>query len=236
MAHFLRDFGARISHWSYVTVNKAIVGVFPDKTSAARAINDLKAYGFGGETMHQTLRMDMLPGTDYPGRHLMPGMEVLKGLVIGAIVGGVLGGVANYFLNMVVSWPTTYGSYGPLLTAVITMAIVGAVCGLLEGCAAAGPLSKARRHLQMHTRGDAIVSVSTDEAHAASADEIMRGAGAVDVRRGAGSVDDEFRTVEHVQPETYGTTQVVTREPVEAPSSEVTSAPATTTPDGGAIG
>lgn len=215
-------------------MNKAVIGIFPDNVSAARAINDLKAYGFGGETISEVLREDVLPGAHLPGRQMSPAMEILKGLVIGAVAGAIIGAVAYYVLSMTLAWPASYGLTSPLLAAVVTMAIVGAICGLLEGLAAMAPMAAARRDLLRHGRGDALVAVSTDEAHAPAAGDLLRAAGAIELRRGACSVMDEFRTVENVQPETYGRAEVVNREPVEAPmaSGEV----AGTTPEGGAIG
>jgi len=93
------------------------------------------------------------------------------------------------------------------------------MCGTLESLAAVGPLAAARHAMMMRHRGDAVVTVHTDETHAAKAGDILRAAGATDVRRGASSVADEFRTMESVQPETYGTTPVVQREPIEMPTA-----------------
>lgn len=214
-------------------MNKAVVGVFADNVSASRAINDLKAYGFGGETISQVLREDLVRGERLPGPRIMPAMEILKGLVIGALAGAVLGALADWFLGMSLTWPS-FGFSSRLLSAIFTMAAVGAVCGILEGLAAVGPLVTARRAMLLRHRGDAMVAVHTDETHAVRASDIMRAAGAVDVRRGAGSIADEFRTTEAVQPETYGTVPVVQRESVEAPavSGDVMEAPS----GGGAVG
>jgi len=118
----------------------------------------------------------------------------------------------------------------------IAMAIVGGIAGILEGIAAAGALASARRALMLHQRGDAVVTVHTDEAHAPKAMDLLKSAGATDVRRGASSVSDEFRTGEEVQPETYGTAPVVQREPVEAPTGAVTTTTTTVENDGGTIG
>ena len=197
-------------------MNKAVVGNFADNISASRAINDLKAFGFGGETINQVLREDLTPGEVLPGPRIMPAMEILKGLVIGAVAGGILGALADSFLGMSLTWPS-FGFSSPLYSAIFTMAAVGAICGILEGLAAVGPLAAARRSMMMRRRGDAVVTVHTDETHAVRAADILRAAGAMDVRRGASSVADEFRTVESVQPETYGTTPVVQRDPVELP-------------------
>ena len=199
-------------------MNKAVVGVFADNISASRAINDLKAYGFGGETITQVLRDDLTHGQRLPGPRILPGMEIVKGLIIGAIAGGILGAVADLLLGMSLTWPS-FGVSSPLYSAIFAMAAIGAVCGILEGLAAVGPLVAARRALTLRHRGDALVTVHTDETHATRAGDILRTAGATDVRRGASSVTDEFRTVEAVRPETYGTTPVVQRESVEAPSA-----------------
>ncbi|MBV8084040.1 MAG: hypothetical protein JO247_04410 [Chloroflexi bacterium] len=197
-------------------MNKAVVGTFPDSVSASRAINDLKASGFPGETISHVMREDMARGRRLPGPNLMPGMELLKGLIVGLIVGGIIGGVA-WFFGFTAAWPSMFSATSALYSTVILIAIAGAICGLIEGCFAAAPLARARRALVIRSRGDALVAVHTDEAHATQAGDIMSKAGAWDVRRGAGSVMDEYRTVETVQPETYGTTQLVTREEVSAP-------------------
>lgn len=197
-------------------MNKAVIGIFPDNMSASRAINDLKAYGFRGESIGQVLREDLMRGQRLPGPRIMPAMELLKGLVIGAISGAIMGGIADWFLGMRLTWPY-FGSAQPLMAAVITFAAVGAIAAILESLAAAGPLASARRALLQRQRGDAVVTVHTDETHAAKASDILRAAGAWDVRRGASSVSDEFRTTESVMPETYGSTTVVQREPVTSP-------------------
>lgn len=218
-------------------MNKAVIGTFSDSTSASRAINDLKAYGFGGETVSQVLREELMPGQRLPGPRVMPGMEVVKGLVVGAIIGAILGAIAYWVLKMTLTWPLGYGLTNPLLTTIVSLGIVGAVCGLIEGCIAAAALAAARHHLMMRRRADAMVTVYTDDAHTASAERILREAGAWDVRRGASSVSDEFRTVESVQPETYGERTVVTREPVVSPAGTRDEAGTTTSaPDGGAVG
>ncbi|MFI5267532.1 MAG: hypothetical protein ACHQ7M_09170 [Chloroflexota bacterium] len=213
-------------------MNKAVVGIFADNISASRAINDLKAYGFGGETINQVLREDLTHDEPLAGPRIVPAMEILKGLIIGVIVGGVVGAIANWFLGMSLTWPS-FGLSSPLYSAIFTMAAVDAVCGILEGLAAVGPLVAARRAIMMRRRGDAVVTVHTDETHAVRAADILRAAGATDVRRGASSVADEFRTVESVQPEAYGTMPVAQREPVELPlaTGDVMETPA----GGGAI-
>jgi hypothetical protein len=215
-------------------MNKAVVGVFADNVSASRAINDLKAYGFGGETINQVLREDLTRGERLPGPRILPAMEILKGLIIGALAGAVLGAIADWFLGMRLTWPS-FGFGSPLLSAIFTMAAIGAVCGILEGLAAIPALVGARRTMLLRHRGDATVTVHTDETHALRASDIMRAAGAIDVRRGAGSVSEEFRTTEDVRPEAYGTTPVVQREGVEAPEAtgEVLEAPPT---GGGTVG
>ncbi|HEU0169698.1 MAG TPA: hypothetical protein VFS62_18135 [Chloroflexota bacterium] len=200
-------------------MNKAVVGTFPDSVSASRAINDLKASGFPGETINHVVREDMARDRRLPGPNLMPGMELLKGLIVGAVVGAIIGGVA-WFFGFTAAWPAMLAATSALYSTVILMAIAGAICGLIEGCFAAAPLARARRALMMRSRADAMVSVHTDEAHISQAGDIMSKAGAWDVRRGAGSVMDEYRTVDTVQPETYGTTQLVTREEVSAPAAE----------------
>jgi hypothetical protein len=211
-------------------MNKAVIGVFGDHLSASRAINDLKAYGFGGETITQVLREDLLRGERLPGPRIMPAMEILKGLVIGIVAGGILGALAYYLLDVTVGM-SAYGLSSPLYAAVALGLVIGGICGLLEGLAAMGPLMRACRALDTRRRGDAVVTVHTDETHSNKAADILRSAGAIDVRRGASSIADEFRTSEAVQPEVYGTTPVVQREPVTAPGEAID---ATTT--GGAVG
>ncbi|HVA24804.1 MAG TPA: hypothetical protein VMW62_10450 [Chloroflexota bacterium] len=214
-------------------MNKAVVGVFADNISASRAINDLKAFGFGGETINQVLREDLTRGQRLPGPRIVPAMEVLKGLIVGIVAGAIFGAIAAWFLGMALTWPS-FGFASPPYSAILTFAAVGAICGMLEGLAAVGPLAAARRALLMRHRGDAVVTVHTDETHAVRAADILRAAGASDVRRGASSVAEEFRTVESVQPEMYGTTNVIQREPVDAPAAtgEVMGTP----PGGGNLG
>jgi hypothetical protein len=143
-------------------------------------------------------------------------MELLKGAIIGGIVGGIIGGIA-WFFGFSATWTSLFSMGSTLYETVILLAVAGAICGFVEGCFAAVPLARARRALAMRHRGDAMVTVHTDEAHVTQAGDIMTTAGAWDVRRGAGSVMDEYRTAETVQPEAYGATHVVQREEVSAP-------------------
>jgi|SRR5579862_5502265 len=218
-------------------MNKAVIGVFRDSAAANRAINDLKANGFAGEGMHHVLRDDLRRGQKLAGPRLLPVLELLKGIIIGAIAGAIIGAVAYMFLNMSLAWSAwlwpRFGLSQPFMDAVWSFGIVGAIAGLLEGVAAAGPVASAKYALDVRNRADASLTVHTDEVHADRAAEIMRADGAVEVRRGASSMADEFRTIETVQPESYGTTPVVQREPVGAPSSGVE---AGSSPEGGAIG
>jgi hypothetical protein len=216
-------------------LHKAVIGVFGDNVSASRAINDLKAFGFGGESINQMLREDLTRGERLPGPRIVPAMEILKGLVIGALAGALVGALANWFLGMSLTWPS-FGFTNSLYSAIFTGAVIGAIAGILEGLAALGPLVAARRALTMRHRGDAAVTVHTDETHANRAADILRSAGASDVRRGASSLPDEFRTVESVQPETYGTTPVVQREVVSAPAAASGEVDVMDKPAGGTVG
>jgi hypothetical protein len=218
-------------------MDKAVIGVFADNSSASRAMNDLKANGFGGENLHQTLRDDVIRGEHLPGHRVLPGMEILKGIVFGAIAGAILGAIAYKLLGMSMTWPYTLPSVGFSQAAewsVVSMAVVGAVCGLVEGLLAMGPMARASHALGMHRRGDAMIAVHTDETHSGRAVEIMRAAGAWDVRRGASSVPGEFQTLQTVEPETYGRPVTVQREAVEAPAG--TTEPVIGETDGGAVG
>jgi hypothetical protein len=213
-------------------MNKAVIGVFADNVSASRAINDLKANGFGGEHVGQLLREDLPRGHRLPGPDIAPAMEFVKGLISGAIVGAILGAAGYYFGGMSLTWPML-GFTSPLLTCIVTLAIVGAVAGIVEGLLAMGPLTRARRALAMRYQGDSLVTVHTDETHAGRAADILRSAGALDVRRGASSVMDEFRTDESVQPEAYASAPVVQREPVVVTPADQ---PVDTPTGGGTIG
>jgi hypothetical protein len=218
-------------------MNKAVIGVFPDSAAASRAMNDLKANGFGGENLHHMLRDDAAPDGRVGHPAVLPGMELVKGIIVGIISGVILGIIAYKLLGMNMSWPYTLPSVGFSQAAewsVVSLGVVGGVAGLIEGLLAMGPLATAGRALRLHRRGDAIVAVHTDEAHSASAADIMRAAGAWDVRRGAGSVPGEFQTLQTVQPESYGRPATITREPVEAPAGQPE--PAGSETDGGAVG
>lgn len=220
-------------------MDKAVIGVFADNAGASRALNDLKANGFGGENVHQMLRDDLMRDERVPGPRVMPGMEIIKGIIFGAIAGAILGAVAYKLLGMSMSWPYALPSVGVSQAAewaVVSMAVVGAIAGLIEGLLAMGPLAAAGHALHMHRRGDALVAVHTDETHSARASDIMRMAGARDVRRGASSVPGEFQTLQTVQPEAYGSPTMVQRKPVEVPAGSTESEPLETPADGGAIG
>ncbi|MHB8621075.1 MAG: hypothetical protein ACYDAG_16140 [Chloroflexota bacterium] len=190
-------------------MNKAVVGTFPDSGAAGRAINDLKAQGFGGENISHFLRETAPRGTLAGPRIFAPG-EILRGLVTGVIVGGILGIVADLALGITAVWALL--PLGVLPSTIVIYAVVGGAAGLIEGVLAAGTLSRASQALSQRDHPDATVAVHTDEAHSGRAMDILRAAGAIDVRRGASSIPDEFRTMENVQPESYGQAPVVARE------------------------
>src|SRR5579883_2314153 len=129
-------------------MNKAVIGTFPDSVAASRAINDLKANGFPGETISHVMREDIARGRRLPGPTIVPGIELLKGATVGIIAGGVMGGIA-WFFGFSATWPSLFTMGSPLYTTIILLAIAGGICGLLEGCLASVPLARARRALMM---------------------------------------------------------------------------------------
>ena len=208
-------------------MNKSVIATFTDPQAGQRAINDLKANGFAGETITHVIR-EKLPAEAPQGPRPFPAMEVAKDVAIGAVAGAILGALGDWFVGMSLTWPT-YSFNHHLTAAVLTLAVAGAIVGVLNGLAAAGSLEPARRTLLLHRSEDATVVVSTDETHAAQAIDLLRTAGARDVRRGAASVPGEYRMAEGVRPEAYGTTEPgsagevrpVTRETVSAEPAAV---------------
>lgn len=193
-------------------MNKAVIAVFPEVQAAERGINALKAYGYDPATLHELVREDPPRGTHVLGARVSPGAEVLKGLVVGAIIGAILGALASLALGVSVAWPSL-GLDQPLVAAIVACTIVGAIAGLIEGALAASTLGSLRSRVLTRHRGDAIVSVWTDEAHARKTMDLLRDAGAWDVRRGASSLPEEFRTAETICPEPYGVAEVVEAPP-----------------------
>ncbi len=195
-------------------MNKAVSGVFADGGSASRAINDLKALGFGGENLSELTREKAWLARLHKAHTVWPALEIPKGILIGALAGGIVGVLAQYVWGIAVSVP---GLDWPLLwIATGAGAIVGVVAGLLEGLAAMVPLHRAKGALSMGLRADAVVIVQTDEGHVQQATEVFLQAGAWDVRRGSASMHEEFRTAEAVLPEP-AEAPATRREPVQAP-------------------
>jgi len=186
-------------------MNKSVIATFTDPQAGQRAINDLKANGFAGENITHAIR-ENLPPEAPQGPQPLPVMEVAKDVAIGAVAGAILGALADWVAGMSLTWPS-YSFNHHLPAAVLTLAVAGAIVGLLNGLAAVGSLEPARRALLMHRSEDALVLVSTDETHASQAMDLLRAAGARDVRRGAASVPGEYRMAEGVRPEAYGTTE-----------------------------
>lgn len=198
-------------------MNKAVSGVFSDTNSASRAINDLKASGFGGDNISELIRDQAFLSDVRRAHSVWPAMEVPKGIVAGAITGAVVGFLLQTYWGMDLA--IAGFDYPASLTAVATFGIVGGVAGLIAGLAAMLALAKARRTLLRHLRPDVVVTVQTDEAHAQQAVDLFRHAGALDVRRGAASMTEEFRAAELVRPEPVEVDAgpSVVHEPVQTP-------------------
>ncbi|MGH2519790.1 MAG: hypothetical protein ACRDF8_08310, partial [Chloroflexota bacterium] len=149
-------------------MNKAVTGTFHNAPAtkagapivgslgATRAINDLRAEGFGGDAF-ALLRRERSEGQAFSsGARPLPFLELPKGIAIGAISGAILGAIAYWALGITMAWASA-GINRPLVLDVVVLAIAGAVAGLLEGVAAMGPLRQAKRALNLLDRADETV-------------------------------------------------------------------------------
>jgi len=115
-----------------LTGRKTVAGLFPDRRSAERAIEELKQAGFSSNQVGLVMR-DSLER----GRSTEHGKEThaAEGAVTGALGGGVLGGIAGY---LVAIGALTIPGIGPVLAGGALAEALGVVAGTAAVAAGIG--------------------------------------------------------------------------------------------------
>lgn len=188
-------------------MNAPLVGIFSNRPLAARAISDLRSEGFDENAIAELLPEALATATERRVPQPNPSFELLKAGVVGAAAGGIVGILADWYLGLSLAWPR-FGYTNSVLAAIFTMAMPGAIAGVLVALGIIGKAVAARRAMAAHYRQDSVVMVFASPARGDRALDILRGAGADVVHRGlahmepAGSTEDEAtdRTYEVVDP------------------------------------
>ena len=159
--------------------DKTVVASFNTLDDASSAMRDLRAAGFA-ET-------DLNLLASRTARDVTPGIvdDATSGAATGAIAGGALGGAAGLAASLM---GLAIPGIGPILAAgPIAAALAGAGAGAIAG-GVVGALtdigvseSDAQAYAESVRRGGAVVTVRTDEARAAAAEEILDRHDAVDI-------------------------------------------------------
>ena len=117
-----------------LTGRKTVAGLFFDRRSAERAIEDLKQAGFTADQIGMVMRNDVeARGASEPHKET----HAAEGAVTGALGGGLLGGVAGY---LVAVGALTIPGIGPVLAGgalVEALGIVGGTAAVAAGIGAA---------------------------------------------------------------------------------------------------
>jgi CBS domain-containing protein len=115
-----------------LTGRKTVAGLFPDRRSAERAIDELSQAGFSKEQIGLVMR-DSLERK--PSEHHHKETHAAEGAVTGALGGGVLGGVAGY---LVAIGALTIPGIGPVLAGGALAEALGVVAGTAAVAAGIG--------------------------------------------------------------------------------------------------
>ncbi|MGQ9556872.1 MAG: hypothetical protein ACUVTU_02790 [Desulfurispora sp.] len=156
-----------------------VLGVFPDRHTAERAVNELRSKGFEQE-ISIVARDEKGERADYVARGHAPatGMDsITNGVTAGGAVGGLLGLAAGVGALAI-------PGIGPVLAA-------GPLAGFLTGAATGGlaggladygiPAERGRYYEEKVKQGNVLVSVRCDHGKINEASDILRRYGASDV-------------------------------------------------------
>lgn len=158
--------------------DKTVVASYNRLDDATAAMRDLRDAGFAETDLNllasRTTREDATDSGDMPGN-----------TATGAIAGGALGGAAGLAVSLM---GLAIPGIGPILAAgPIAAALAGAGAGAVAG-GVVGALTDvgvsetdAQIYAESVRRGGAVVTVRTDEARAAAAEEILDRHDAVDI-------------------------------------------------------
>jgi len=163
---------------------RTIVGIFADRTSAERALDDLKRAGFGVERMGVVLR-DPTSAQDQEGitpAEASAPEERELGVTTGAVTGSVIGGATGALLAA--TGALVVPGIGPFLAAgILANALIGGVAGwLIGGLTGLGvPESEAQYYQSRVEQGRVLVTIDAG-GREAEARAILARNGAEDTR------------------------------------------------------
>lgn len=178
-------------------------GLFDSPQAAERAAAELERRGFRNDAIRsvaQEGRRSAAPAF----RGILPGERAVIARRAGgvAVVGAALGGAVGWMsglstftlpgLGPVVAESAAGAVFGPLAAGAGLGALAGAVIGALYGMGVAEDASAV--YAEGVAQGKVLLSVETDEARLAEADEVLRAAGA----QGVG--EDRARASEALRP------------------------------------
>jgi hypothetical protein len=159
--------------------DKTVVASFNTLDDASGAMRDLRAAGFAETDLNLLASRTSREGS--------PGIadDAVSGAATGALTGGALGGAAGLAVSLM---GLAIPGVGPILAAgPIAAALAGAGAGAVAG-GVVGALtdigisaSDAQAYAESVRRGGAVVTVRTDEARAATAEDILDRHDAVDI-------------------------------------------------------
>ena len=156
---------------------RPVVGVFRDRQSAERAIEDLKGTGFDPNQMGLVMR-DREEGKQAASD---TGVRAAGGAVTGGVLGGALGAILAATGAFVIPGIGPFVSAGILATAITTGAI-GAIAGALVGLGI--PREEAEYYENRVREGNILVTVDPQGREVEARDILLRD-GAEDTWRAA---------------------------------------------------
>ena len=149
--------------------SKAVIGVFSDRSSAEKAISELRNQGFGSEEIN-IIGQKGGSNTTYE-----------DDVSDGALTGGTLGGIGGLLVGV---GALAIPGVGPIVAAgPIAAALSGAVAGGIAGGLIDWgiPAETSRKYEQQVAQGGILAVIKTDSAKVQQAAQILRQGGAVDV-------------------------------------------------------
>jgi hypothetical protein len=165
--------------------NKAVFGIYPDRTHVEEAVDALRTAGFRGEDISVLFQENQ--GTkDFAHEK---NTKAPEGATTGGIVGGISGGVLGWLTGIGALAIPGLGpliAAGPIVAALAGVGAMGAVGGIIGGLAGLGvPEYEAKRFEGRIKQGGALMSVHCDDDHwVKRAKELLR-------QTGAESIDSE---------------------------------------------
>jgi stress response protein YsnF len=166
---------------------KTVVGLMDNMGEAQDVVRDLVSSGFDRESISLMTRTD--EGADYrrEGEDRTSGTG--SGAAAGAGTGAVIGGLAGLVVGLTglaipgIGWVAAAGPLAATLAGAGVGAVAGGIIGALVNMGV--PEEDAHYYAEGVRRGGILVTVSTDDAKAERAADVMRRHGAVDIEKRA---------------------------------------------------